>query len=221
MKITRIKPSLWQAVVGVTCLLWSLGTHAVPQLSVGSMTYDGTSQVINIPINLTNDASVSGIQFDIVYSKGVLNAAAAFKGAGLTTDHQIYTSEIDTKDTTKPGPNFNLKRVQRVVITPPLANSVLSSGEVATIPFIVSSASNVPGNLFEIKNVVMSNDQAGLVTSATCAIAGMIYDANNPNLDSDHDGIPPTLPSCRSEPTRHLRTRIATAWPMVLKLNTI
>ena len=98
---------------------------------------------------------------------------------------------------------------------------MLSSGEVATIPFIVSSASNVPGNLFEIKNVVMSNDQAGLVTSATCAIAGMIYDANNPNLDSDHDGIPPTLPSCRSEPTRHLRTRIATAWPMVLKLNTI
>lgn len=146
----------------VLCSLCANAAFAAPNLGLG-VAQGVPGQTVNIPVSFDNDVTVAGLQFDVQYSAAQLNAGSALPGSILTaTGHGVSSTLISAS------------RV-RIVVTPPGNNAVLTTGQIATIPWTISGAAAGGAQALTISNVIFTDGKAkpvaaGAVTHGTIGI---------------------------------------------------
>ncbi len=153
-------------------LLGALLAHtawAAPSLSLG--TASGTpGQAVNIPLTFTNDGSVVSLQFDVQYNAAQVSAGAPVAGAALGA--QGLASAEAT-----PG-------ARRIVITPTAGNTVMGSGQLATIPFTIAATATSGNKTLSVNNVVMTTASAAALASFTTTSGQISVNASSgPSAD--------------------------------------
>jgi len=155
-----------------SCLVQS--ALGAPSLSLGAVNAS-SGETVQVPITFSNDGSSAAIQFDIQYDSTQVTSGDPVAGTGLGT-HSLVSTLI------APG-------IRRIVITPPSDNSLLSSGEVLTLPITVQSSASANSRLLTVTKVIMSGTTAGNIIPGTIG-SGLIGDLANTTADQDSDGMP-------------------------------
>lgn len=142
--------------IALGLLIGSLAPHsatAAPALGVGAA-FGSAGQTVNIPVTLSNDAAVVALQFDLQYNTALLSAGTALPGSLITaTGHGVSSALI--------GPN-----TMRVVVTPAQNNGVLGAGQIATLPWTLSSSATGGSTPLTISNVLFTDGSAAVVAGS-------------------------------------------------------
>lgn len=148
----------------------STTSWAAPGLSIGSAT-GSPGQTVNIPVTFTSDGTVVSLQFDVQYNVAKLAVGTPTGMAGLASSDVFMA--------------------RRVVIAPSSSNSVLSSGQIATIPFTLQAKAS--GNLpLVLTNVVMTNAAAVAVNPTNLLNSAISVGNSAPtaNPGGPYSGVP-------------------------------
>ena len=166
------------SIVGVWLLVFGVMVSAAPNIKVVNSVYDNLTSVVRVPIEISNDANVVNLQFDLVYPNSAANAVAAFAGNALTNSHDVQSDLVASSGGTD---------TYRVVITPFSTDSSIASGEVLVVPFMVDVGNFSSNITVAIQNVVMVDSSGAQVTST--ATSGLLVNSLDTTTDNDGDGI--------------------------------
>jgi hypothetical protein len=165
-------------VIGLSGLLATALVSAAPDLTIGTVAYDGSSPTVNVPVSFINDGSVVGLQFDISYSTLEIAANDAVAGTGLPPDNAVFSNEWSG------GTSLN---VRRIVIDPTDFNDVLPDGALTEIPFEIPGL-NVTQGILTIDNVVMSDALGNAVTPGFIDSGEIVMAGTQPLPSGDISG---------------------------------
>ena len=117
------------AVLAVALALLPVVAQAAPALSVGAATGNpGTT--VDVPIAFVNDSDIVALQFDVVFDPAEATAGVAVIGPDVVSGHDIDSNLV------APG--------QLRVILFSTNSDVLSSGDIALIPFTLGAGVTAP-----------------------------------------------------------------------------
>ena len=100
--------------VGLFGLLWCVIAQATTTLSIGSGSVDQSGTYVSLPVTLTSDVPVSGLQFDVSFDATYLSVGTPSSGVALGTHVLSYA-------TLAPGQ-------LRIVVTPPSTSNEVPIG---------------------------------------------------------------------------------------------
>lgn len=136
------------------CALCTNAAFAASNLALG--TAQGVpGQTVSIPVTFDNDVTVAALQFDVQYNAALLNAGTVLAGGVLTTTGHGVSSSLIAANTL------------RVVLTPPDNNTLLSVGQIATIPWTISGGAEGGPQVLTISNVLFTDSKAATVAAGT------------------------------------------------------
>lgn len=152
--------------------VWCAALQAAPSLSVGSVTaWPGTYELV--PVALTTDQAVAGVQFDVVFDPAQLSLNSVFVLGGALGGHAL-----SWKNDSAAG------RVKFVLTPPGNTNGLLAQGTLVKLPFTLKSGATASAKSVALQNVVFGDPAAG----------GMAGNLTNGlvtwKADFDNDGIP-------------------------------
>jgi uncharacterized repeat protein (TIGR01451 family) len=153
---------------------------AQPDLLIGSGS-GLPGDTLQIPVNLTADGTVVGLQLDLQYDAGLLSPGSAVGGSALS-GHSFATS-------------IPSQGIYRVVIYS-VASATLGSGTLVTVPFAIETTA-LPGSTnLTMASVLLGNGTAAAV-SATSLGSGSVTIGPQQGAESDLsvtiEGAPATV----------------------------
>ncbi len=140
-----------------TLVVMALGGPALaaPSLTVGAVS-GSPGGVANVPVTLANDAQISAVQFDVLFSAAQVSAVGPpSEGAALaSTNHDIESNLV------APG------RFRVFILSNTLAT--IPSGQVAVIPFTIA------GGVAPGATVALTLSEVEMVTASAVVIGGSL-----------------------------------------------
>lgn len=158
--------------------------------------YSGGSSV-SVPLELVNNDSAAGLQFDLIYSGDVFDLASVTANQNITSTHTVTWSEVPAYEGSPTIFDMD-KRAARVVVSPNnQSNMSISSGVVGAVSLDVLGGSTATREAISFKNVVVSNVQSSL-------IGAVAYDGTISNVSATDVSSGGTLSGTASENLRLL-----------------
>lgn len=136
----------------ILALVAASSAFAAPSLTVGAVS-GAPGATVNVPVSISNDSSVSALQFDVLFDAAKISAVGVpTRGAALaSTDHDLDSNLVSSG-------RF------RVLL---LSNSltVVPNGEIVVIPFTIAANAPLGSVTLTLSDVEMVDGNATVVAS--------------------------------------------------------
>lgn len=156
--------------------LASASAVAAPKVTLGAAVGGPNLAYVDIPLWLQDSTPTAAtLQFDVQFNDAQLTFASATSLAALG-DHELDSNVISSGNTL------------RIIITPPVENSAIPSGKIATLRFNLPSGAVNGSQTLHLTQFETFTAQA-VAVAGIATLDGFIADASNTVADTDSDGI--------------------------------